>query len=135
MSFFLVGHFEIFFSKKIFSFCFIPIKTCQSLLVSKDFSKFWWLPCFPAPKNTCLKICNTVYINVLSALKKQASLNFSLNSQIKVESVKYTIFDVISPHRKGLDTIGVIWANFNMGLKSVSIGRNKKKRMIFDAFK
>ena len=30
----------LFFKKKIF-FCFFPIKTCQSLLVSKDRSKFW----------------------------------------------------------------------------------------------
>jgi hypothetical protein len=41
-------------------------------------------------------------------VRKRASLNLSLNIQIKVESVKYTIFEVISPHRKGLDTIGVI---------------------------
>ena len=26
------------------------------------FSKFWWLPWFPAPNNTCLLICNTVYV-------------------------------------------------------------------------
>ena len=56
---FLVCHFQFFFQKKI---CFIPIRTCQSLLVSKDFSKFWWLPWFPAPNSTCLKICNTVYM-------------------------------------------------------------------------
>ena len=29
------------FQKKIFFFCFFPIKTSQSLLVSKDGSKFW----------------------------------------------------------------------------------------------
>ena len=39
--FFWVGHFEFYFSKKIIFFCFFPIKTCQSLLVSKDGSKFW----------------------------------------------------------------------------------------------
>ena len=39
--FFWVGHFEFFFSKKKIFFCFIPMKTCQSLLVSKDGSKFW----------------------------------------------------------------------------------------------
>ena len=53
-------------------------------------------------------LVKSTYINVLSALKKQASLNLSLNSQIKVESVKYTIFKAILPHTKGLDTIGVI---------------------------
>ena len=62
--FFWVGHFEFFFSKKKYFFCFIPMKTCQSLLVSKDFSKFWWLPWFPATNNTYLKICNTVHIYI-----------------------------------------------------------------------
>ena len=37
--FFWVGHFDFFFSK-IF-FCFFPMKISQSLLVSKDGSKFW----------------------------------------------------------------------------------------------
>ena len=59
MSLFLFGHVEKKISKKKFFFCFIPMKTCQSLLVSKDFSKFWWLPWFPAPNSTCLNICNT----------------------------------------------------------------------------
>ena len=45
--FFWVGHFDFFFIKKFF-FCLIPMKTRQSLLVSKDGSKFWWLPWFPA---------------------------------------------------------------------------------------
>ena len=27
-------------------------------------SKFWWSPWFPAPHNTCLKICNTVYLSL-----------------------------------------------------------------------
>ena len=40
MHFFWVGHFEFFFSKKIFFF-FFPMKISQSLLVSKDCSKFW----------------------------------------------------------------------------------------------
>ena len=40
----------------------IPMKISQHLLDSKDFSKFWWLPWFPAPNSTCLKICNTVYV-------------------------------------------------------------------------
>ena len=44
MSFFFSRPFWIFF-------CFIPIKTF----------KFYWLARFPAPKSTCLKICNTVY--------------------------------------------------------------------------
>ena len=50
----------------------------------------------------------STYINVLSALKWQASLNSSLNGNIKVDSVKMTIFEVIFPHRKGLIAIGAI---------------------------
>ena len=46
--FFWVGHFEFFFSKKKFFFCFIPMKKSQSLLVSKDGSKFWSLWWFTA---------------------------------------------------------------------------------------
>ena len=53
------------------------------------------------------------YINVLSALKWQASLNLSLNSEIKVDSVKNKSFEVILPHRMDLNAIGAIWANLN----------------------
>ena len=35
------------------------------------------------------------YINILSALNWQASLNLSLNSQIKVDTIKSTSFEVI----------------------------------------
>ena len=48
----------------------------------------------------------STYINVLSALKWQASLNLSLNSQIKVDTVKNTRFEVILPHRMDLNPIG-----------------------------
>ena len=41
-----------FFFKKNKFFCFIPMKTSQSLLVSKDGSKFWWLPWFPAKNHS-----------------------------------------------------------------------------------
>ena len=41
MHFFWVGHFEFIFSKKKIFFCFFPLKISQSLLVSKDGSKFW----------------------------------------------------------------------------------------------
>ena len=44
--------FWIFFSRKNFFFCFIPMKTSQSLLVSKDGSKFWWLPWIPAKNHS-----------------------------------------------------------------------------------
>jgi hypothetical protein len=72
-----------------------------------------WLDCkkrglFGFVCTTFQLLVKSTYINVLSALKKQACLNLSLNSQIKVESVKYTVFEVILPHKKGLVTIGVI---------------------------
>ena len=44
MTFFWVGHFEF--------FCFIFMKTSQSLLVSKDGSKFWWLLWFPVKNHS-----------------------------------------------------------------------------------
>ena len=43
-----VGHFEFFFSKKKIFFCFILIQISHNLWGTKDFSKFWWLPWFPA---------------------------------------------------------------------------------------
>ena len=67
LSFFESAILNYFFQKKNF-FCFIPMKTCQSLLVSKDFSKFWWLPWFPAPNSTCLNICNTVYVKQFNSI-------------------------------------------------------------------
>ena len=62
--FFWVGHFGFVFSKKNL-FCFIPMKISQSVLSSKDGSKFWWLSWFPAQNNSCINICNTVYISFL----------------------------------------------------------------------
>ena len=38
----------IFFFQIFFFFCFILIKISQNLWGTKDFSKFWWLPWFPA---------------------------------------------------------------------------------------
>ena len=46
--FFWVGHFKFFFSKKNFFFCFILIQISHNLWCTKEFSKFWWLPWFPA---------------------------------------------------------------------------------------
>ena len=48
---FLSWPFSIFFSKKEF-FCLIFMKTSQSLLVSKDGSKFWCLSWFPAKNHS-----------------------------------------------------------------------------------
>ena len=53
-------------------------------------------------------LVKSTYINVLSALKWQASLNSSLNGKITVDLVKITIFEVLLPHRMGLIAIGAI---------------------------
>ena len=53
------------------------------------------------------------YINVLSALKWQASLNLSLNSQIEVDTVKNTSFEVILPYRMDSNPIGAHGLNLN----------------------
>ena len=39
-----------------------PMKISQSFLGNKNGSKFLWLPWFPAQNNSCVNICNTVYI-------------------------------------------------------------------------
>ena len=58
--FFWVGHFDFFFW--IFAFCFISMKKSQSLLFSKDGSKFWWLPLFPAHEVLGQHLCTRLYI-------------------------------------------------------------------------
>ena len=53
---------SIFFQKNFF-FCLIPMKTRQSLLVSKDGSKFWWLPWFAAHEVLDQHLCTALYIS------------------------------------------------------------------------
>ena len=63
---------------------FISMKISQSLLASKDGSKFWWLPWFPAQNNSCVNICNTVYIPNCSHSKMEGrSSNNSHNVTYK----------------------------------------------------
>jgi hypothetical protein len=57
--FFELSSFDFFFQKKM---CFITMKMSHSFLSSKDGSKSWWLPWCPAQTNSCLNICNTVYV-------------------------------------------------------------------------
>ena len=38
-----------------------------------DGSNFWWLPWFPDQNNTCLNICNTVYIYLFGPLAESFS--------------------------------------------------------------
>ena len=61
MSFFWVGHFEFFFRKKIFFFCFIPMKISPNLYGRMDGSKFWCFPWFPENSLLCVILCYTVY--------------------------------------------------------------------------
>ena len=37
-------------------FCFIPIQISHNLCDSKDGTKFWWLPCFPAKSSEMIAI-------------------------------------------------------------------------------
>ena len=61
MSFFWVGHFEFFFRKKKFFFCFIPMKISPNLYGRMDGSKFWCFPWFPENSLLCVILCYTVY--------------------------------------------------------------------------
>ena len=62
MSFFWVGHFEFFFSKKKFFFCFIPMKISPNLYGRMDGSKFWCFPWFPENSLLCVILRYTVYV-------------------------------------------------------------------------
>ena len=46
-----------------FFFCFIPMKISQSFLGSKDGSKFWWLPWFPAKNHPPQFFLSRMYIH------------------------------------------------------------------------
>jgi hypothetical protein len=50
MSFFLVGHFEIFFSKKIFLFASFPLKTVKVCWLARIFRNFDDYPGFQPQK-------------------------------------------------------------------------------------
>ena len=64
MSFFWVGHFEFFFRKKKFFFCFIPMKISPNLYGRMDGSKFWCFPWFPENSLLCVILRYTVtYFN------------------------------------------------------------------------
>ena len=52
MHFFWVGHFEFFFLKKIFFFCFIPMKISPKLCIRIDGTQFLWLWWFTAKKHS-----------------------------------------------------------------------------------
>ena len=62
MSFFWVGHFEFFFSKKKNFFCFILMKISPNLYGRMDGSKFWCFPWFPENSSLCIILCYTVYM-------------------------------------------------------------------------
>ena len=58
---FLSRPFWIFFSKKKKKICLLLTKTHQSLLVRKEFSKFWWLLWFPAKNHPPQTFLSPVY--------------------------------------------------------------------------
>jgi hypothetical protein len=89
----------------LYTFC---SQTARTWLDRKNKGLFGILRGGPPPGTINFYGSSSTYISVLSALKWQASLSLSLNSQIKVESVKNTIFEVFLPHRKDLNAIGAI---------------------------
>ena len=58
---FLSRPFWIFFSKKNFFFCFIPMKISPNLYGRMDGSKYWCFPWFPENSLLCVILCYTVY--------------------------------------------------------------------------
>ena len=77
MSFFWVGHFEFFFQKKIFFFCFIPMKISPNLYGRMDGSKFWCFPWFPENSLLCVILRYTVYVWWNISRKKYGNINAS----------------------------------------------------------
>ena len=63
--FFELAIWDFFFKKKN---CFIPMKISQSFLGSKDGSKFWWLPWFPAKNHPPQTFLACVYMASLRFL-------------------------------------------------------------------
>ena len=61
-------------------FCFIPMKISQSFLCSKDGSKFYWLPWFPANSLLCVMLRYTVLVRRIETFL----LNFLLNIIIEM---------------------------------------------------
>ena len=60
-------------SSKQKRFCFIPMKTSQNLLVSKDGSKFWWLPWFAAKNHSQtfqppVYLCFSIFWNSVNSI-------------------------------------------------------------------
>ena len=68
MSFFWVGHFEFFFRKKKFFFCFIPMKISPNLYGRMDGLKFWFFTWFP--ENSLLSVILRYTVYVLKPIKK-----------------------------------------------------------------
>ena len=78
MSFFWVGHFEFFFSKKKIFFCFIPMKISPNLYGRMDGSKFWCFPWFPENSLLCVILRYTVYIGT--------NIKYCVNNLSKIKS-------------------------------------------------
>ena len=89
--FFWVGHFDCFDFD--FFFCFIPMKTCQSLLVSKDGSKFWWLPWFRAKNDPHQKLIPAVYSDIRGIYSLQIPCRLLFGRAIYSFTKIYFIFN------------------------------------------
>ena len=76
--------FWIFFAKKNFFFCFIPVKISHKLCGRMDGTQFWCFLWFPANSLLCVIYCYTVYISLVS------TLNLILNVLCQVLWVWFT---------------------------------------------
>ena len=75
------------------------MKISQSFLCSKDGSKFWWLPWFPAQNNTCAKICNTVsendifFLHLILPCTYYVVLRWHTQSQSKTAQMSQNLYE------------------------------------------
>ncbi len=81
-SVFLSRPFWIFFFKKKFFFCFIPMKISPNLYGRMDGSKFWCFPWFPENSLLCVILRYTVYI-ILRCFTKVKIINQGQKKTIK----------------------------------------------------
>ena len=84
----------IFQKKKCFFF--ILMTTSQTLLVSKDGLKFWWLPWFPPQNNTCATQCTNSW---------QIPLTWTKNIKIKCNKRHWIYWWIFSYNRKFLNKV------------------------------
>ena len=75
-------------------FCFIPIQISHNLCVSKDGTKFWWLPWFPAKSSEIIAIvshCSRVELSTYTVEKKLRTSKQKFNFCKMVLVLRYGI--------------------------------------------